>query len=89
MYIVSKGKEKVYTPDKVSAKTIINAMNDMDAYEAMSIRSIEGMNDKAETLTLEFAGYTTDVLGKDSVLTLTLWVLMLGGKSIHISQKED
>lgn len=89
MYIVSKGRDKVNTPDKESAKAIVNALNDMDSPEATSISSIQGLTDNSQVYTLDFAGYSVNVSGKDSVLKLTLWVLLLNGQSISITRKED
>ena len=88
MYIVSKGKEKVNTPDKESAKTILLALNELDVCQPMAIRTIEGLDQNSDIYTLEFAGYTTDVLGKDSVLMLSMWVLLLNCTSISITKKE-
>ena len=88
MYIVLKGKDRISTPDKESAKKIVQAMNDMDSYESISIRNVEGLTEKTDTYALEFNGYTVDVSGKDSALMLSLWVLMLNGKSILITRKE-
>ena len=88
MYIVSKGKDRVSTPDKENAKAIVNALNDLDSYDAIAIRSIEGLAEKLDTFTIEFAGYNVDVLGKDSVLQLTLWLLVLNCQSISITRKE-
>lgn len=86
MYIVSKGKEKVNTPDKESAKTIVLALHDLDVCEPLSIGSIEGLENKSDIFELEFAGHKTKVLGKDSVLMLTLWVLILNAQSISITK---
>ena len=89
MFIVSKGKDRVSTPDKENAKAIVNALNDLDSYEAIAIRSIEGLADKLDTFTVKFSGHEVDVLGKDSVLQLTLWVLMLNCSNITITRKEE